>query len=164
MSPELENMIEKNFPTVLNNFKKITKWIVAGDTPENPFKGALKEANDKFQALLISSDEQAQTITKLGADNAELTKQIAALAKSVGAIESSYDELDDRINNLDAPAALADVAEPKPKAEAKPKVKAEPKPKAEAKPTELEATAAAIGAGELSASAVSQVDDLLDAL
>lgn len=161
MSPELENMIEKNFPTVLNNFKKITKWIVAGDTPENPFKGALKEANDKFQALLISSDEQQQAITKLSADNAELTKQIAALAKSVGAIETSYDELDDRINNLDAPAALADVAEPKPKAAAKPK--ADPKPKKEAA-TELEATAAAIGAGELSASAVSQVDDLLDAL
>lgn len=158
MSPELENMIEKNFPTVLNNFKKITKWIVAGDTPENPFKGALKEANDKFQALLISSDEQQQAITKLGADSAELTKQIAALAKSVGAIESSYDELDDRINNLDAPAALA---EPKPKAAVKPK--ADPKPKKEAA-TELEATAAAIGAGELSASAVSQVDDLLDAL
>lgn len=161
MSPELENMIEKNFPTVLNNFKKITKWIVAGDTPENPFKGALKEANDKFQALLISSDEQQQAITKLSADNAELTKQIAALAKSVGAIETSYDELDDRINNLDAPAALADVAEPKPKAAVKPK--ADPKPKKEAA-TELEATAAAIGAGELSASAVSQVDDLLDAL
>lgn len=161
MSPELENMIEKNFPTVLNNFKKITKWIVAGDTPENPFKGALKEANDKFQALLISSDEQQQAITKLSADNAELTKQIAALAKSVGAIEASYDEIDDRINNLDAPAALADVAEPKPKAAVKPK--ADPKPKKEAA-TELEATAAAIGAGELSASAVSQVDDLLDAL
>lgn len=157
MSPELENMIEKNFPTVLNNFKKITKWIVSGDTPENPFKGALKEANDKFQELIATSAAQKKAIEGLTKDNDGLSKQIAELLKSVEGISASYEELDERMNNLDEPAALADAPKAKPKAKAKPKVE-------EVTVTELEATAADIGAGELSTSALAQVDDLLDAL
>lgn len=157
MSPELENMIEKNFPTVLNNFKKITKWVVSGDTPENPFKGALKEANDKFQELIATSAAQKKAIEGLTKDNDGLSKQIAELLKTVEGISASYEELDERMNNLDEPAALADAPKAKPKAKAKPKVE-------EVTVTELEATAADIGAGELSTSALAQVDDLLDAL
>ena len=157
MSPELENMIEKNFPTVLNNFKKITKWVVSGDTPENPFKGALKEANDKFQELIATSAAQKKSIAGLTKANDELSKQIAGLLKTVEGISASYEELDERMNNLDEPAALADAPKAKPKAKAKPKVE-------EVTVTELEATAADIGAGELSTSALAQVDDLLDAL
>lgn len=160
ITPELAADIAKNFPVMLNNFKKIGAWLTKGETEASPFPPAVKIAHDKLTQVIkdVTALSSSQTAT-----NKQLTgleKEIAALKKSYAELEESYTELDERLNNLDEPAALA---EPKPKTRAKTKPKVDPVPEV-VEPTELEATAAAIGAGELSVGALQEVDDLLDAL
>lgn len=160
LTPELMADIAKNFPVMLNNFKKIGGWLTKGETEASPFPPAVKKAHDTLTGI-------AKDVAGLGSAQAATNKQLTGLEnelktvkKSYADLQALYDELDERLNNLDEPAALA---EPKPKTRTKTKPKAETVPEA-VEPTELEATAAAIGAGELSANALTEVDDLLDAL
>lgn len=161
LNPELLESITKNFPTMLNNFKKIGGWLVKGETEASPFPPAVK-------AFTISYDEHIKKVAGLTSSQTATSKQLtglestlAELKKSYAELQESYAELDERLNNLDEPAALA---EPKPKTKSKAKPKVEPEVVEAVEPTELEATAAAIGAGELSAGALAEVDDLLDSL
>ena len=162
LNPELLESITKNFPTMLNNFKKIGGWLVKGETEASPFPPAVK-------AFANSYDEHIKKVAGLTSSQTATSKQLtglestlAELKKSYAELQESYAELDERLNNLDEPAALA---EPKPKTKSKAKPKVEPEVEPEVvEPTELEATAAAIGAGELSAGALAEVDDLLDSL
>lgn len=160
LNPELMADIAKNFPVMLNNFKKIGGWLTKGETEASPFPPAVK-------TFVTGYEELTKKVTGLGssqtATNKQLTgfeNELAALKKSYAELQESYNELDERLNNLDEPAALA---EPKPKTRSKAKPKVEPEPEV-VEATELEATAAAIGAGELSPNALAEVDDLLDAL
>lgn len=160
LTPELAAEIAKNFPTMLNNFKKIGSWLVKGETEASPFPPAVKKAHDTITGLVkdVAGLVSAQTAT-----NKQLTgleNELKAVKKSYDDLQELYNELDERLNNLDEPAALAET---KPKTRTKSKPKADPVPEV-VEPTELEATAAAIGAGELSANALTEVDDLLDAL
>lgn len=161
LNPELLESITKNFPTMLNNFKKIGGWLVKGETEASPFPPAVK-------AFANSYDEHIKKVAGLTSSQTATSKQLtglestlAELKKSYAELQESYAELDERLNNLDEPAALA---EPKPKTKSKAKPKVEPEVVEAVEPTELEATAAAIGAGELSAGALAEVDDLLDSL
>lgn len=161
LSPELLSDITKNFPVMLNNFKKIGGWLVKGETEASPFPPAVK-------AFANSYDEHIKKVAGLTSSQTATSKQLtglestlAELKKSYAELQESYAELDERLNNLDEPAALA---EPKPKTKSKAKPKVEPEVVEAVEPTELEATAAAIGAGELSAGALAEVDDLLDSL
>lgn len=160
LTPELAAEIAKNFPVMLNNFKKIGGWLTKGETEASPFPPAVKKAQDTLTGIAkdVAGLGSAQTAT-----NKQLTgleNELKAVKKSYAELQALYDELDERLNNLDEPAALA---EPKPKTRSKAKPKAEPEPEV-VEATELEATAAAVGAGELSPNALAQVDDLLDAL
>lgn len=159
LSPELLSDITKNFPVMLNNFKKIGGWLVKGETEASPFPPAVKAFSDNFQELTKKVSGLAGSQTATNKQLTGLEESLAELKKLYAELQESYTELDDRLNNLDEPAALAEA---KPKTKPKTKPKAEPEPVDE--PTELEATAAAIGAGELSASALAEVDDLLDSL
>lgn len=162
LSPELLSDITKNFPVMLNNFKKIGGWLVKGETEASPFPPAVKAFSDSYQELTKKVTGLSSSQTATNKQLAGLEATIEDLKKAYAELQDSYAELDDRINNLDEPAALAEPEQkPKPKAKTKPKV--EPEPVVEVA-TELEATAAAIGAGELSASALAEVDDLLDSL
>lgn len=162
LTPELAAEIAKNFPVMLNNFKKIGGWLTKGETEASPFPPAVKKAHDMLTGIAkdVAGLGSAQTAT-----NKQLTgleNELKAVKKSYADLQALYDELDERLNNLDEPAALAET---KPKTRTKSKPKAEPEPEPEVvEATELEATAAAIGAGELSAGALAEVDDLLDAL
>lgn len=160
LTPELMADIAKNFPVMLNNFKKIGGWLTKGETEASPFPPAVKKAHDMLTGIAkdVAGLGSAQTAT-----NKQLTgleNELTAVKKSYADLQALYDELDERLNNLDEPAALAET-KPKTRTKTKPKVETVPEV---VEPTELEATAAAIGAGELSANALTEVDDLLDAL
>lgn len=162
MSPEIQAQIEKNFPTILNNFKKIGGWLVKGETEASPFPPAIKSFMEGYEGLTKTVTGLSKSQTAANKQLAGLEDELKTLKKTIADMSTAYDELDDRMNNLDEPAALA---EPKPKSKPKTKPKVETVEVEEvAEPTQLEASAAAIGAGELSAGAVAEIDDLLDAL
>lgn len=158
MSPEIQAQVEKNFPTILNNFKKIGGWLVKGETEASPFPPAIKAFMEGYQELTKTVTGLSKSQTATNKQLAGMENEIKSLKESLEEMGAAYTELDERMNNLDEPAALA---EPKPKT----KAKAAPAEVPEVtEPTELEASAAAIGAGELSAGAVAEIDDLLDKL
>lgn len=162
MSQEIQAQVVKNFPTILNNFKKIGGWLVKGETEASPFPPAIKAFMEGYEGLTKTVTGLSKSQTATNKQITGLEEELKTLKKTIADMSTAYDELDDRMNNLDEPAALA---EPKPKSKPKSKPKVETVEVEEvAEPTQLEASAAAIGAGELSAGAVAEIDDLLDAL
>lgn len=158
MSADTQASIAKNWNTVLNNFKKITAWIIKGETEDNPMKGALKEAKDKFEDLIANDKEQDNQLDVLATTADDHKQLIQHLNQQIESLKNTVADLDTRLNNLGDPANPVEVPKPK----AKPKAKPEPKP--EPVKDEVVVTAEAIGAGDLSESATAMVDDLLDSL
>ena len=174
----IEQSVAKNWTVLFQNFRKVVTWMKSGlDSPEalampedyaitKLFKAA--KTND---ALVI---EVTQQVAMLTVQNIKLQEGLSVADQKIAQLLQQVDVLTTELQTLRT--TLSEPAEPKPtkKAKAEPEVAqvAEPAPVATPAPAapvaqtpdDVQLTAAAVDAGELSEDALAQVSELLGSM
>ena len=172
----IEQSVAKNWSVLFQNFRKVVTWMKSGlDSPE-----ALAMPEDyaitKLFKAVKTHDASVAAVTKqvsmLTAQNTELQEGLSVANQKIAQLLQQVDVLTTELQTLRT--TLSEPAEPKPTKKAK--VKAEPEvaqvvepapapaaPVAQT-PDEVQLTAAAVDAGELSEDALAQVSELLGSM
>ena len=173
----IEQSVAKNWSVLFQNFRKVVTWMKSGlDSPE-----ALAMPEDyaitKLFKAVKTHDTSVTAVTKqvsmLTAQNSELQEGLSVTHQKIAQLLQQVDVLTTELQTLRT--TLSEPAEPKPtkkgKAKAEPEVAqvAEPAPVAAPVPVaqtpdEVQLTAAAVDAGELSEDALAQVSELLGSM
>ena len=169
----IEQSVAKNWSVLFQNFRKVVTWMKSGlDSPE-----ALAMPEDyAITKLFKAAKTHDASVTTLNKQVALLAAQNIAQAvenKKIAQLLQQVDVLTTELQTLRT--TLSEPAEPKPikkaKAKAEPEVAqivepapvAAPAPVAQT-PDEVQLTAAAVDAGELSEDALAQVSELLGSM
>ena len=179
----IEQSVAKNWSVLFQNFRKVVTWMKSGlDSPE-----ALAMPDDyaitKLFKAVKTHDTSVTAVTKqvsmLTAQNTELQDGLSVADQKIAQLLQQVDVLTTELQTLRTTLSEpAEPAEPKPtkkaKAKAEPEVAqvAEPAPVAAPAPAapvaqtpdEVQLTAAAVDAGELSEDALAQVSELLGSM
>ena len=170
----IEQSVAKNWSVLFQNFRKVVTWMKSGlDSPE-----ALAMPEDyAITKLFKAAKTHDASVTTLNKQVALLAAQNIAQAvenKKIAQLLQQVDVLTTELQTLRT--TLSEPAEPKPtkKAKAEPEVAqvVEPAPVAAPAPAvpvaqtpdEVQLTAAAVDAGELSEDALAQVSELLGSM
>ena len=176
----IEQSVAKNWSVLFQNFRKVVTWMKSGlDSPE-----ALAMPEDyaitKLFKAVKTHDTSVTAVTKqvsmLTAQNSELQEGLSVTHQKIAQLLQQVDVLTTELQTLRT--TLSEPAEPKPtkkgKAKAEPEVAqvVEPAPAATPAPAapvaqtpdEVQLTAAAVDAGELSEDALAQVSELLGSM
>ena len=172
----IEQSVAKNWSVLFQNFRKVVTWMKSGlDSPE-----ALAMPEDyAITKLFKAAKTHDASVTTLNKQVALLAAQNIAQAvenKKIAQLLQQVDVLTTELQTLRT--TLSEPAEPKPtkkaKAKAEPEVApvVEPAPAAAPAPAapvaqtpdEVQLTAAAVDAGELSEDALAQVSELLGSM
>ena len=167
----IEQSVAKNWSVLFQNFRKVVTWMKSGlDSPE-----ALAMPEDYAITKLFKAakthDASVTAITKqvsmLTAQNSELQEGLSVANQKIAQLLQQVDVVTTELQTLRT--TLSEPAESKPtkkaKAKAEPEVAqvVEPAPVAQT-PDEVQLTAAAVDAGELSEDALAQVSELLGSM
>lgn len=176
----IEQSVAKNWSVLFQNFRKVVTWMKSGlDSPE-----ALAMPEDYAITKLFKAaknhDASVTAVTKqvsmLTAQNSELQEGLSVANQKIAQLLQQVDALTTELQTLRT--TPSEPAEPKPakktKAKAEPEVAqaVEPTPVAAPAPAapvaqtpdEVQLTAAAVDAGELSEDALAQVSELLGSM
>lgn len=166
--------VAQNFPTMLNNFVKITGWIIQGADSPNPLPPVLKGVADQLDNNSSAIADLREYYKALAKD---MTDAFAAHGKAVAQMQLDEGQAiaDLRKEMAKEMAALREelagaVTPKKTRAKKEPEVVAEvaPQPVIEApvavEPDQVDLTAEAVGAGTLDTESLTELDNLLAAL
>ena len=172
----IEQSVAKNWSVLFQNFRKVVTWMKSGlDSPEAlamPEDYAITKLFKAVKTHDASVTAVTKQVTMLTAQNTELQEGLSVANQKIAQLLQQVDVLTTELQTLRT--TLSEPAEPKPtkkaKAKAEPEVAqvAEPAPAPAAPvaqtPDEVQLTAAAVDAGELSEDALAQVSELLGSM
>ena len=167
----IEQSVAKNWPVLFQNFRKVVTWMKSGlDSPEAlamPEDYAITKLFKAAKTHDASVTAITKQVTMLTAQNTELQEGLSVANQKIAQLLQQVDVVTTELQTLRT--TLSEPAESKPtkkaKAKAEPEVAqvAEPAPVAQT-PDEVQLTAAAVDAGELSEDALAQVSELLGSM
>ena len=176
----IEQSVAKNWSVLFQNFRKVVTWMKSGlDSPEAlamPEDYAITKLFKTAKATEALAGGISKQFTMLDAQNTELQEGLSVANQKIAQLLQQVDVLTTELQTLRT--TLSEPAEPKPtkkgKAKAEPEVAqvVEPAPAATPAPAvpvaqtpdEVQLTAAAVDAGELSEDALAQVSELLGSM
>lgn len=176
----IEQSVAKNWTVLFQNFRKVVTWMKSGlDSPEAlamPEDYAITKLFKAAKAHDASVTAVTKQVSMLTAQNTELQEGLSVTHQKIAQLLQQVDVLTTELQTLRT--TLSEPAEPKPtkkgKAKAEPEVAqvVEPAPVATPAPAapvaqtpdEVQLTAAAVDAGELSEDALAQVSELLGSM
>ena len=176
----IEQSVAKNWSVLFQNFRKVVTWMKSGlDSPEAlamPEDYAITKLFKAAKTHDASVTAITKQVTMLTAQNTELQEGLSVANQKIAQLLQQVDVVTTELQTLRT--TLSEPAESKPtkkaKAKAEPEVAqvAEPAPVATPAPAapvaqtpdEVQLTAAAVDAGELSEDALAQVSELLGSM
>ena len=176
----IEQSVAKHWPVLFQNFRKVVTWMKSGlDSPEAlamPEDYAITKLFKAAKTHDASVTAITKQVTMLTAQNTELQEGLSVANQKIAQLLHQVDVVTTELQTLRT--TLSEPAESKPtkkaKAKAEPEVAqvAEPAPVATPAPAapvaqtpdEVQLTAAAVDAGELSEDALAQVSELLGSM
>lgn len=169
----IEQSVAKNWSVLFQNFRKVVTWMKSGlDSPEAlamPEDYAITKLFKAAKTHDASVTAITKQVTMLTAQNTELQEGLSVANQKIAQLLQQVDvvttELQTLRTTLSEPAESKPTKKAKAKAEPEPEVAqvAEPAPVAQT-PDEVQLTAAAVDAGELSEDALAQVSELLGSM
>lgn len=175
LDANIEQSVTKNWSVLFQNFRKIVTWMKSG--LESPEAMAMPE-DYAITKLFKSAKVNDQTISSLRQQIGSLTAQNEELQNSLSVMSDKLGQTLQQLSTIQEELVSLRNAEPaEPKTTRKTKAKAaepevtqpvpaqptNPAPVAQ-EPDEVQLTAAAVDAGELSPDALAQVNELLGSM
>lgn len=153
----------RNWGVVLKNFTKISSWLKKGSESEYPMPPVVLGFLEKFNSV-AEQVEQASAKTDTVANELEsLAKAVSKLNTVIESQNGTIAALTERLETLEGYGNTAAV-EPKPEP-AKPAPKTKSKPKAAEQPKDqIELSAQAVDAGEVSVAGLDQISSMIEGL
>jgi hypothetical protein len=155
----------RNWGVVLKNFTKISSWLKKGSESEYPMPPVVLGFLEKFNSV-AEQVEQASAKTDTVANELEsLAKAVSKLNTVIESQNGTIAALTERLETLEgygntAPAKVETQPEP-----AKPAPKTKSKPKAAEPPKDqIELSAEAVDAGEVSVAGLDQISSMIEGL
>lgn len=165
LNPELIEQLNKKGLTLIKNFTKVSSWLKNGKDSEYPLPATIVEFLNEFNSVASTTKEvktQADTLTSnldgLTGVIEQLNKQVAEQAQVIAQLQA---QLADTQAQLDS-AKDKTTSKTTTKTTAKPKTTA--KTKSEPAQDNVQLTAQAIDAGEVSEVGLGQIADLINNL
>ena len=153
----------RNWGVVLKNFTKISSWLKKGSESEYPMPPVVLGFLEKFNNV-AEQVEQASAKTDTVANELEsLAKAVSKLNTVIENQNGTITALTERLETLEgygntAPAKVEpEPAKPAPKTKSKPKVAEQPK-------DQIELSAQAVDAGEVSVAGLDQISSMIEGL
>lgn len=153
----------RNWGVVLKNFTKISSWLKKGSESEYPMPPVVLGFLEKFNSV-TEQVEQASAKTDTVANELEsLAKAVAQLNTVIENQNGTITALTERLETLEgygntAPAKVEpEPAKPAPKTKSKPKAAEPPK-------DQIELSAQAVDAGEVSVAGLDQISSMIEGL
>lgn len=176
LDANIEQSVTKNWSVLFQNFRKIVTWMKSG--LESPEAMAMPEdyaITKLFKSAKVNDQTTSslrQQIESLTAQNEELQNSLSVMSDKLGQTLQQLSTIQEELVSL----RNAEPAEPKTTRKTKAKAASEPEvtqpapaqatnpaPVAQ-EPDEVQLTAAAVDAGELSPDALAQVNELLGSM
>lgn len=154
----------RNWGVVLKNFTKISSWLKKGSESEYPMPPVVLGFLEKFNSV-TEQVEQASAKTDTVANELEfLAKAVSKLNTVIEDQNGTIAALTERLETLERGNTTAPKAEPQPEP-AKPAPKTKSKPKAAEPPKDqIELSAQAVDAGEVSVAGLDQISSMIEGL
>ena len=153
----------RNWGVVLKNFTKISSWLKKGSESEYPMPPVVLGFLEKFNSV-AEQVEQASAKTDTVANELEsLAKAVSKLNTVIESQNGTIAALTERLETLEGYGNTAQIkVEPEP---AKPAPKTKSKPKAAEPPKDqIELSAEAVNAGEVSVAGLDQISSMIEGL
>ena len=171
LTPEIIDLLNRNAPVMVKNFTKIVSWVSKGTASEHKMPEVVLKFLERF-------DKTCETVEQEQLKSAELTKNIEALTGLVETLTQQVNERETAIADLTKTVADLETivgelqtsdtpTKPKrasKKAEAPAEAVATPAPVAAKPQDEVQVTAQAVDAGNVSPQGLAEIGQLIDGL